>query len=58
MPHHFTKSTTDISRWCNRCNRMTQWYVSDGRLGRCKEDHQNKKPKKVKPEDKQENLFR
>ena len=44
MPHHFTKNTLETTKWCNRCGRSTQWLVSDGRLGRCKEDHPPKHP--------------
>lgn len=39
MAHHFTKNTLSTTKWCNRCGRNTQWLVSDGRLGRCKEEH-------------------
>lgn len=45
MPHHFTKNTTSVSRHCNTCGRTTMWTVSDGRLGRCVEDHHQVKPK-------------
>ena len=45
MPHHFTKNTESVSRFCNTCRRVTMWSVSDGRLGRCQEDHHQKKPK-------------
>ena len=39
MPHHFTKNTLETTKWCNTCKCNTQWLVSDGRLGRCKNDH-------------------
>jgi hypothetical protein len=35
MPHHFTKSTVEASVWCNRCGRMTQWRIADGRRSYC-----------------------
>lgn len=37
MPHHFQKSITETTEWCNKCERLTTHIVSDGRLGRCKE---------------------
>lgn len=57
MPHHFTKNTLETTRFCNTCKRNTQWYVWNGRLGRCKEDHHRDKPKKVEPEDLQQELL-
>lgn len=58
MPHHYTKNTLGITRWCNTCRRQTQWSVSDGRLGRCENDHHKEKPQKPKQEpSKQKGLF-
>jgi hypothetical protein len=55
-PQHYTKNTLGISRFCNTCRRTTMWSVSDGRLGRCQEDHH--KPQKPKPEpSKQQDLI-
>ena len=37
MPHHYQKSITEAPEWCKTCHRITAHFVSDGRLGRCKE---------------------
>jgi hypothetical protein len=35
MPEHYTKNTVEASVWCNRCNGMTPWRISDGRRSYC-----------------------
>ncbi len=37
MPHHFRKDVTEAYEFCKTCNKLTLHFVSDGRLGRCKE---------------------
>lgn len=39
MPHHYTKNVTEAQEYCRTCNAWTMHYVSDGRLGRCKNEH-------------------
>ena len=36
-PHHYRKDVTEAYEWCRTCNKLTTHFVSDGRLGRCKE---------------------
>lgn len=37
MSEHFTRNTESVTRWCNKCGRVTEFAVSAGRLGRCTE---------------------
>lgn len=37
MSEHFTRTTESVTRWCKKCGRLTQFAVSNGRLGRCTE---------------------
>jgi hypothetical protein len=37
MTEHYTKTTEETTKFCNRCGRLTQHAVSGGRVGRCKE---------------------
>jgi len=37
MSFHYTKDTTSAPSWCGRCDRVTEHFVSDGRLGHCLE---------------------
>lgn len=37
MTEHYTRGTESVTRWCNRCGRMTQHQVSAWRVGRCTE---------------------
>lgn len=43
MAHHYTKNTESVTHWCNRCRGQTLHVVSDGRLGRCMNEHPTKK---------------
>ena len=57
MSEHYTKGTISVRKWCTTCGRETEHSVSDGRLGRCVNDHHPPKPE-VKPEpSKQEELW-
>lgn len=64
MTEHYTRNTESVTLWCNKCNRLTQFMVSNGRLGRCKEHEasveskeQERKRKKKEQENKEGNLF-
>ena len=35
MAEHYTKSTTEVTAWCKRCNGLQQHSVGGGRLGAC-----------------------
>jgi hypothetical protein len=35
MPEHYTKSTVQVSVWCNPCGKHTPHRVDDGRRGPC-----------------------
>jgi hypothetical protein len=37
MAFHYTQGTESVTKWCNVCQRMTQFAVSGGRVGRCTE---------------------
>lgn len=41
MSHHYTRNTESDTKWCNICGRLTQHFVSGGRIGRCME-HESK----------------
>ncbi|MFZ4856158.1 MAG: hypothetical protein ACOYL3_07150 [Desulfuromonadaceae bacterium] len=43
MAEHYTRNTTGVLKFCNRCNRMTMHKVSGKKLGLCTEDHHIKK---------------
>jgi len=47
MTEHYTRNTESVSAWCNKCNRVTQYAVSDGRRGRCLEHAAPKETKKA-----------
>jgi hypothetical protein len=55
MSEHYTKSTMQVSVWCNPCGKMTMHRVDDGRRGPCLEclkklDQQAKdRPAKIEP---------
>lgn len=48
MAEHYTRNTTGVGRFCNRCGRMTMHKVSGKRIGLCTEDHHVIKPTMVK----------
>jgi hypothetical protein len=35
MSQHYTRSTVEVSAYCNKCSKMTPHTVSDRRLGYC-----------------------
>lgn len=37
MTEHFTQATQETTAWCHRCERLTAFTVSAGRIGFCKE---------------------
>jgi len=37
MPEHYTRSTTEVTAWCNTCRRQTRHAVSAGRRCHCLE---------------------
>lgn len=37
MTEHYTRNTESVTKWCNRCDRLTQHQVHDARVGRCLE---------------------
>jgi hypothetical protein len=39
MSEHFTRNTECLWTWCRHCQKMTEHQVTQGRLGRCIEDH-------------------
>jgi hypothetical protein len=39
MTEHFTRNTESLRCWCYSCNDMTDHAVTDGNIGRCKNDH-------------------
>lgn len=39
MAEHYTRNTTGVFRFCNRCGRLTMHKVSNRRIGLCTEDH-------------------
>jgi hypothetical protein len=43
MSEHFTRNTESLRCWCYTCNDMTEHTVSDGRIGRCQNDHTKKR---------------
>jgi len=50
MTQHYPKGTISIRKWCNTCGRETEHSVSDGRVGRCVQDHHPpSQPKPAKP---------
>ena len=61
MPHHWPKSTVEAQIFCNRCMKMTQWKIADGRQQFCLACYDAKKAaddaKKAEPEDTQGKLF-
>lgn len=57
MIEHYTKGTISVRKWCNTCGKETEHSVSDGRLGRCVEDHHPTTPDKP-AEIEQGRLFR
>jgi hypothetical protein len=44
MPEHFTRNTESVHAWCHHCGKLTDHAVSDGRIGRCINDHSSPKP--------------
>jgi hypothetical protein len=57
MAQHYTKATVQAEAYCSTCNKPTQHYVWDGRIGRCMNDHPHPEPK-AKPAATQGDLFR
>ena len=62
MSEHYTKKTTEVPAWCNKCNRNTQHRVAGGRLLHCLEhlvQHRTKAQQKRerKRQDRQLDLF-
>jgi hypothetical protein len=56
MTQHYTKSTVEVSAWCNPCHKTTMHRVDQGRRGACIEcmaklDTQ-KEARKAQPEKK------
>ena len=49
MPEHYTRNTVEATCWCNKCGKMTQHRIDDGRRGPCLE---HETPVKPKPESK------
>ena len=58
MSQHYTKGTVSVRKWCNTCRRETEHSVSDGRLGRCVEDHHPPNLEKPVEESNQGEMFR
>jgi ribosomal protein L44E len=49
MTQHYTKNTEQVSAYCPTCNGVTMHLVSDGRRGRCvNEHHKDKLTKNLK----------
>lgn len=57
MPHHYPKNTTEVSYWCNTCNRLTMHQVYNGRLGACVEEHHKAKEQNPGEEPEQLSMF-
>jgi hypothetical protein len=65
MPQHYTRATTEVSVYCNRCRKETMHRVDDRKRGPCLEclarlenlaDERKRKPD-PKPQPKQGGLF-
>ena len=58
---HFTKNTVQAEIFCNRCMKMTQWRIADGRRQYCIPCYDRKKDADaqtlVKPPAEQGRLF-
>jgi hypothetical protein len=39
MSEHYTRNTTGVLRFCNRCGKLTMHKVSGKKVGLCTEDH-------------------
>jgi hypothetical protein len=64
MTQHFTRSTTQVLAYCNRCGRRTMHRVDDRRIGPCLEHgasgmtkKQEALQKRLKDEAEQPGLF-
>lgn len=58
MSEHFTRNTTAIMKYCNRCGKNTMHKVSGKKLGLCMENHMAQPDKKPAVcTEKQESLF-
>lgn len=47
---HFTKNTVQAEIFCNRCMKMTQWRIADGRRQYCLVCYDRKKQPDAKQE--------
>jgi hypothetical protein len=57
MPEHYTRNTTSVWLWCDKCRRLTEHRVDDGRRGPCLEHSVQVKEKVAPADDKQKDLF-
>lgn len=39
MSEHYTRNTTGVLKFCNRCGKMTMHKVTNKRIGLCTENH-------------------
>jgi hypothetical protein len=51
MAEHYTRNTTGVLKFCNRCGKMTLHKVSGKKIGLCTEDHHVNHIKKEYVED-------
>lgn len=51
MSEHYTRNTSGVLKFCNRCNKMTLHKVSNKRIGLCMETHVTGKSEKQKKQD-------
>lgn len=59
MSQHYTRNTSGVLKYCNRCGKNTMHKVSGKRIGLCENNHSKdpqKTPATVTP-DNQGNLF-
>ena len=57
MAEHYSRSTTGVLKFCNRCNKMTMHKVSGKRVGLCTEIHKTAAKPVSKPVEPELTLF-